>query len=216
MLNIRYILSELKKHISFTIFGAVIGIIAAVFLVKYADKSIYYNLFYILHPLHVVLSALVTSSIYKYNSPDCNEKRCNFWILLIIGYLGSIGIATLSDSIIPFLGEYLLNLPNREVHLGFIEKWWLINPMAVLGIVIAYYWPATKFPHSGHVLLSTWASLFHILMSIGDKINFITYLVIFIFLFFAVWIPCCVSDIVFPLFIVNEGRKYHKKHKEVH
>ncbi|GAH57769.1 unnamed protein product, partial [marine sediment metagenome] len=71
---------------------------------------------------------------------------CKLWILILIGYIGSIGIATLSDSIIPFLGETLLKMPYREIHIGFIEKWWLVNPSALIGILIAYIRPATKFP----------------------------------------------------------------------
>ncbi|MBP7089034.1 MAG: hypothetical protein KBB01_07055, partial [Candidatus Omnitrophica bacterium] len=125
----------------------------------------------------------------------------------IIGYMGSIGIATISDSIIPYLGEILLRMPKREMHLGFIEKWWLINPLAISGIIVAYFWPKTKFPHAGHVLISTWASLFHIIMAIGQDLNLFSYFVIFLFLFLAVWLPCCVSDFVFPLLFINKKKK---------
>ena len=119
-----------------------------------------------------------------------------------------VGIATISDSIIPYLGEVMLKMPNRGIHLGFIEKWWLVNPLAIIGVLIACFRPTTKFPHMGHVLLSTWASLFHIIMSIGGKsLNWFVYLAIFLFLFLAVWIPCCISDIAFPLLFVKEARR---------
>ncbi|MDP8248378.1 MAG: hypothetical protein P9M00_09605 [Candidatus Tritonobacter lacicola] len=170
--------------------------------------NVSYNIFYVLHPLHVVLSALVTASMYELHKCPVEKKRCNIWVLLAIGYVGSVGIATLSDSLIPYLGETLLKMPHRHIHIGFIEKWWLINPLAVMGVAIAYFWPQTKFPHSGHVLLSTWASLFHILMAGGAVLGFLSWLAIFFFLFIAVWIPCCISDIVFPLLFVGEGRKH--------
>lgn len=207
---IRQIYKELKHHAPFTIFGALTGILIMMFFQK-LPKETSLNIFYILHPLHVVLSALVTASIYelhkcKHVSTKCIKGKCNFWVLLLVGYVGSIGIATLSDSIIPYLGEILLKMPNREIHLGFIEKWWLINPLAVLGVAIAYFRPSTKFPHAGHVLLSTWASLFHILMASGGSYHWSLYLVVFIFLFLAVWAPCCVSDIVFPLLFVKEQK----------
>ena len=157
-------------------------------------------IFYTLHPIHVLLSALVTASMYELHT----KGKCNLWILIIIGYIGSIGIATLSDSIIPYIGETLLNLPNKGIHLGFIEKWWLVNPLAFIGILIAYFRPTTKFPHSGHVLLSTWASLFHIIMALGSSPSLSSYIVIFFFLFISVWIPCCISDIVFPLLFLKE------------
>jgi hypothetical protein len=204
---LKRILKELKNHAPFTTFGAMTGIIIMMIFQKLPRETAL-NVFYILHPIHVVLSALVTASIYELHECDhfskkCIKGKCNFWILLLIGYTGSVGIATISDSVIPYLGEILLNLPNKGIHLGFIEKWWLINPLAIMGVLFAYFKPATKFPHAGHVLLSTWASLFHVLMAIGGTLNYLSYIIIFIFLFFAVWIPCCLSDIVFPLLFVR-------------
>lgn len=174
------------------------------FLFYRLPSGISYNIFYVLHPLHVVLSALVTASMYEHYRCGKMKVKCNLFVLLAIGYFGSVGIATLSDSIIPYLGEVMLNLPNRGLHIGFIEHWWIVNPAAFLGVAIAYYWPRTKFPHAGHVLLSTWASLFHIIMALGGTINWFLSIAIFFFLFLAVWVPCCVSDIVFPLLFVGE------------
>lgn len=208
----KQIIKELKTHAPFTVFGAVTGVVIIIFFQK-LPSNISYNIFYILHPIHVVLSALVTASMYKLHTCDhisgkCIRGKCNLWILLIIGYIGSIGIATLSDSIIPYLGEVMLRMPNRGIHVGFIEKWWLVNPLAVLGVLVAYFKPHTKFPHAGHVLLSTWASLFHIIMAIGGTLHWFVYIAIFLFLFFAVWAPCCLSDIVFPLLFVKKEKSH--------
>jgi len=200
------IIKELKEHIPFTIFGAITGIFIMILFYK-IPSEISYNIFYIFHPIHVLLSALVTTSIYIIYTKKNNQK-INVWLLILIGYFGSIGIATLSDSIIPYIGEMLLNLPNKGIHLGFIEKWWLVNPLALLGIGIAYFNPKTKFPHAGHVLLSTWASLFHIIMALETSISFLLIFVVFLFLFISVLIPCCLSDIIFPmLFVKNENLK---------
>jgi len=198
---LKLIFSELKTHAPFTSFGALTGIILMMlFSVITIPAKLSYSIFYTLHPLHVLLSALVTTSMYKLHLKGSG----NVLVLILIGYFGSIGIATLSDSIIPYLGEIVLNLPNRGIHIGFLEEWWLVNPMALLGILIAYYKPTTKLPHSGHVLLSTWASLFHIIMSLGDVLSWYSYCIIFLFLFVSVWIPCCFSDIVFPLLFVQK------------
>jgi len=198
---VRQILRELKKHIPFTIFGAITGIAMMVIIVLSHMLSrvseVSSVIFYILHPTHVVLSAVVTTAIYKLHKP-----KCGIFIAVVIGYIGSVGIATLSDSIIPYLGELLLNLPKRGIHIGFIENPLLTNPAALLGIAIAFLRPTTKLPHSGHVLISTWASLFHIIMAVGQTVNWIDITAIFLFLFIAVWVPCCLSDIVFPLLFV--------------
>lgn len=210
---LRHIAKELKEHAPFTIFGALSGIII-ILLFQNVPGDISFNAFYMLHPAHVILSALVTASMYEIHKCGKSRFRCNIGILLFIGYVGSVGIATLSDSVIPFIGEWLLGMPNRGIHIGFIEKWWLINPLAILGIGLAYFKPATKFPHGGHVLLSTWASLFHIMMARGANIAWYEYMVIFLFLFVAVWLPCCLSDIVFPLLFVRDraGDKEHVFH----
>jgi len=164
-----------------------------------------HHLFYFFHPLHVVLSAVVTAAMFKkYRCMKDQAYRCSFWPVLLVGYFGSVGIATVSDSLIPYSGELLLRLPRAGAHIGFIEEWYLVNPAALVGVAIGYFWPKTKFPHAGHVLLSTWASLFHVIMAMGNGISAFKYAGIFVFLFLSVWIPCCVSDIVFPLLFVKD------------
>jgi len=190
---------ELKAHAPFTAFGTVTGIvIMAVFVQFQVPKEISSTLFWTMHPLHVLISALVTTAMYRLHAGR------GIWRTVLIGYVGSIGIATLSDSLIPFAGEWLLDLPYRGIHLGFIEKWWLVNPLALAGIALGYVISHTKIPHAGHVLLSTWASLFHILMAIGPSIDVATTILIAVFLFLAVWVPCCTSDIVFPLLWIQK------------
>ena len=196
------ILTELKHHIAFTFFGACTGIAIMIivifggFLSKVAPFS--EDIFFILHPTHVFLSALVTTTLYlKYS-------KKNIWLALIIGYTGSIGIATISDSIIPYIGELLLDLPHAEAHIGFIEEPIIVNIPAFIGILFAFWKGFTKFPHAGHVLISTWASLFHVIMAIGTSLNIIQIIGIFIFLFLAVWLPCCTSDIIYPLIFSNK------------
>ena len=197
---LKIIIRELKEHIPFAIFGASTGIIIMVILYYFPIKFSY-NIFYTLHPFHVLLSAYTTAAMYKHNTDNWHKNK--IWIMILVGYFGSIGIATLSDSLIPYLGEVLLDLPNRGMHIGFIERWWLVNPLAFAGIIIAYFKQTTKIPHAGHVLLSTWASLFHIIMALGGSIHWSLFIVVFLFLFFSVWIPCCVSDIAFPLVFVK-------------
>lgn len=209
---IKRILNELKSHAPFTVFGALTGIGIMMVLINVNNfariASVSSHIFYVLHPTHVVLSAIATTGIYK-----LHDSKCNIFKAIVIGYIGSIGIATLSDSLIPYLGESLLDFPNRGIHIGFIEEPWLTNPAAFLGIALGLLYPKTKFPHSGHVLVSTWASLFHIIMSMSQQVNYTIILFIFVFLFLAVLLPCCLSDIVFPLLFVpaENGETYKKK-----
>jgi hypothetical protein len=112
--------------------------------------------------------------------------------------------------LIPYLGEIALDLPGREAHVGFLEEWWLVNPAAFIGIGISFIKPTTKLPHSAHVLISTWASLFHIIMALGATVTPLQFVLIFVFLFLAVWIPCCLADIALPMVVV--GRQLPHEH----
>ena len=204
---IRRIASELKNHAPFTALGAVTGIIIMVIIVfGNIPAQISQATFYTLHPLHIVLSALVTTAIYK------RYSKGKLWAAILIGYAGSIGIATLSDVIIPYLGGALLNI-QMGFHIPFmetekmpfigVEKWQVVNSAAFVGIALGYWKHTTKVPHFGHVLLSTWASLFYF-TAFGIAYWIPLLPLIFVFLFLAVWIPCCLSDIAFPLLFIRQ------------
>ena len=113
----RTILMELRIHAPFTALGTASGIAIMLALIGTGTSARFSAaLFWLLHPIHVLFSALVTAGMYRLHS------RGRILATLLIGYFGSVGIATLSDSIIPYLGEVLLSLPGRGVHIGMIEK----------------------------------------------------------------------------------------------
>lgn len=209
---LKRILRELLSHIPFTAIGAVVGIVVMV-IIHYASTSTEVSeaLFFTFHPLHVVFSALVTTALYR------KQPGSRRWLIVIVGYTGSIGIATLSDAIIPYIGGTTMSV-SMSFHLPFIEtelmpfigvpKWIVVNVAAVIGITIGYFKPNTKLPHMGHVLLSTWASLFGFTaFGVADWIPLLPF--VFIYLFLAVWLPCCVSDIVYPLLWASNGHNHH-------
>jgi hypothetical protein len=241
--KVRHILLELKGHSPFTLFGAVFGIIFML-MFRNLSQSSSHKLFVLFHPAHVVLSAIVTASMFKLHTA---KKR--FILVLLVGYFGSIGLATLSDIIIPHIGLTILGLDipthaethhvlveredehagsnedhrdGRHIHLGFIEEWYIVNPAAILGILIAYFAPRTKFPHAAHILVSTWASSAYLLMTM-EAGRFVAAIVgIFLTLFLAVWLPCCTSDIIFPLLFVKSDVRLqvpcpvHARHSHPH
>ena len=206
---LKHIASELKEHAPFTALGAVSGILIMLIIIfANVPTQASHTAFHILHPLHVILSALVTTAMYnKYG-------HRKIWAAVLIGYFGSVGIATISDAVIPYLGGALLGL-EIEFHIPFMETekmpfigiqtWILINSAALAGIIIGYLRPTTKIPHSGHVFLSTWASLFYF-TAFGVARWLPLLPLVFLFLFLAVWLPCCVSDIVFPLLFTRKKK----------
>jgi hypothetical protein len=195
---LKTVLDELRHHAPFTALGAAAGILLAA-LLPALSPGLSHTVFYSFHPLHVVLSALVTTAMYRRH----HAARSRIWLAAALGYVASIGLCTLSDSVIPYLGELLLRLPQAHAHVGFLEEWWIVNPAALLGIGIGLAQPNTKAPHSGHVLVSTAASLAHMLMALGTRPGIVVYLGLLVFLFLAVWLPCCLGDIAFPLLFVR-------------
>lgn len=226
------IVRELKSHAPFTLFGASTGIVCML-LLKNVGSDINHRLFQVFHPAHVVLSAMVTASLFK-----LHKKKTTFITVLLIGYLGAIGVATVSDCVLPFFGVSILGVAvpvhhhscgadtkheheheheladththdqeqeGSKIHLGFIEDWYIVNPAAILGVLIAYFLPWTKFPHAGHVLISTWASSFYVMMNTQLELTPPILTGMLVVLFIAVWLPCCISDIVFPLLFVKSS-----------
>ena len=242
----KHILAELKGHAPFTLFGAALGIIFML-LFKNIGEGASHTLFGIFHPAHVVLSAMVTASMFKIHA-----IKKQIVLIIVVGYVGSIGVATLSDIVIPHLSSSLLGLhvpghaemhqghhedhenhenyegqepgDEHKIHLAFIEEWYIINPAAFLGIAIALLLPRTKFPHAAHVLISTWASMSYLLMDIRAEMTISVMCGIMVTLFIATWLPCCISDIIFPLLFAKSDLeltescacKNHKYHSHPH
>jgi hypothetical protein len=233
------VFEELAHHAPFTLVGALVGM-ACMALFRNAPAGTGHSLFLIFHPLHVMLSAIVTASLFK-----LRQGTRSILAVVLVGYLGSIGTATLSDCVLPFFGEEILGVAvptesrvhrvdgvhatagpaapdsaaesqhggpasgRPDIHLGFIEDWYVVNPAALLGILLAYFVPHTKLPHAAHILISTWASAAHILMNTQAAMSPTLLLGMLIVLFIAVWLPCCFSDIIFPMLFVKGGSAEH-------
>ncbi len=247
------IASELKDHAPFTLVGSLTGIVCMLLFKNFSVEA-NHRLFQFFHPAHVVLSAVVTASLFNLRS-----GKTNLLMVLVIGSVGSIGVATLSDCVIPFLGETILGVavpshaalhvpqeqtthrshspqPDAEadhnhnhdhehdhaltpepehnhgphLHLGFIEDWYIVNPAALLGILLAFWIPHeklhTQLPHASHVFVSVWASSFHVLMNSTGDFSVLMMFGMGVVLFIAVLLPCCISDIIFPMLFVSSDQ----------
>ena len=206
---------ELWHHIPFTAAGAVTGIVAMVIISQMSVRSnVLEALFFTFHPLHLLLSALVTTALYR------KHKKSPFWLTIPICYLGPLVIGTLSDAIIPYIEGSVINIAI-SFELPFIEtsrmpfigipEWIMVNGALIIGIALGYLKPNTKFPHLWHILLSTWASLLY--FSAFGTVSWLPRLpLLFVFLFLAVWIPCVFSDIVFPLLWTGKEPKHEHAH----
>lgn len=199
------ILTELRHHIPFTALGALSGIaIMAAFVIAKIPREPSEYIFETLHPLHVLMSAIVASAMYRRHRPSPVAA-------IAVGLASSVAIGTLSDIVLPYLGGRLVGAEMGHIHLAFIQEWFLVWPAAAAGVAIGLWRKKTRLPHSGHVFLSTWASLFY-LTAFGTADWLPMLPLIFVLLFVAVWVPCCFGDIVFPLLIAREQAAEEHQH----
>lgn len=196
-MNQKTILKELKKHIPFTAFATIIAVLVVV-LFKFENTA---QAFEILHPLHIIASAIVTSAIYfKYKK--------NLSLALLIGLTGSIIIGSISDIIMPYLGALLFQF-QPHFHFPLIEEPIIILSSALIGSIFGIATKITKFPHFIHVSISVFASLFYLT---SFTTNLFSKIIAFFIVFIAVLIPCCISDIIYPLLFVKKN--LNKKSKK--
>jgi hypothetical protein len=198
----KIIISELKEHIPFTAVATAIALIITAFLlIKENLISHAVNLFYIFHPAHILFSSIVSAAIfYKYKK--------NIILSLIVGAGISILIGSLSDIILPYIGISLFSIPI-SFNLPAIENPLLILGIAIIGSAFGIVIKKTKLPHLVHVLISVFASLLYI-FAYSTNFSLIMILLIFIITSISVVIPCCLSDIVFPL-MLEEKIKWTRK-----
>jgi hypothetical protein len=162
--------------------GAIIG--AIVLLVHGTLKipaAATETLFVLVHPAHVCIGAMTMMRVLV------REGRVPPIGAAAISYLLSIAIVTIADSLLPFLGELLLSLPSRHVHVGFVEIWWVVHPMAVAGIALALGAPRLRL----HPLLVLAASalppLYDMMMAMWKALDPVAIVTIPLFAALSVW-----------------------------
>jgi hypothetical protein len=197
------IIHELREHVPFTAAATLIAVaIAAFLLIKENLISHAVSLFYIFHPAHIFFSAIVSAAIFF------NYRR-NILLALISSIIISLIIGSLSDIIFPYLGSQLFNIPI-SFHLPAVENPILIFSVAFLGSITGIAVKKTKFPHFAHVLISVFASLLYI-FAYSTNFSILTIFLIFVITSISVVIPCCLSDIVFPIIFQDKLKEKKKK-----
>jgi hypothetical protein len=191
------IVLELKRHMPFTLAVSFLAgiVIATLFVLNNNFVNTLGGWFEIAHPAHVLVSAAATAAIYRKYKPG---------ILMagIIGVMGALLIGTLSDVLVPWLAGNLLSL-DTVLHLPLIDEPLIIFGAAILGSVFGISVGLFKLNHSLHIFLSVFASMFY-LLAFSVNINFLAIIIITAIVFFAVYVPCCISDIVFPILFIKK------------
>lgn len=213
-----HIFKELGEHLPYSIFGVVVAMLIVGIMTFFAvilnamDRfpEASGELFHIFHPIHILLSATVTTAMFWKHDRKVVKA-------FVIGFTGSIGICALSDIFFPYIGGLIAGVP-MHLHVCIIEHPHVILPFAFFGIAVGFLIPgviekSTQFSHSMHILVSSMASMLY-LTTFGFTHWMEQAGVVFLITVFAVLVPCCVSDIVFPLCFVKHSCCPHKSIKE--
>jgi len=193
------IVMELARHAPFTALGALLGATLMLAIAAYAREltpGVFYEAFHVLYPAHILLSAIVTSSLFRLYRGSATHAA-------VVGFTGAVGVCTVSDVLLPYVGGWLLGV-EMELHLCLVvEPWTAVLPALVGSSLGALTGRWTRCPHAAHVSVSTLASLSY-LAAFGVSDGLPLVLPIFAILFVSVWTPCCASDIVLPLLFARE------------
>lgn len=208
--NTVHIVSELREHLPYSIFSVAAGMIFLGVLVFMADilggadiSRPSEELFHIFHPVHLLFSATATTAMFWRHDKAILKAA-------VIGLVGSVGICGVSDIFMPFISGLLLGV-KMHLHICVIEHPGLIMSFVLTGILAGFLIPdntqkSTILSHAAHVLVSSMASIFY-LVAFGLTEWLHVAGMVFVYMVLAVIVPCCTSDIVFPL-LLAKGHKH--------
>ena len=175
--------------------GHVHGDLRAGPVVRRASSTV----FHVFHPLHMLLSAIATTAMFWRH--DRNLLKA-----ILTGIVGSVGVCGLSDVCMPYVSGYILGA-HMHFHWCIIEHPMVVLPFMAVGVLTGLLahsamTHSTQLSHAGHVFVSSAASIFYLIsFGLSNWTSQIGY--VFIVVIIAVVIPCCFSDIVFPLLVAN-------------
>jgi len=204
---------EIFCHLPYAIFSVSLGLII-LSLLSYANGQGTvlgaHRLFHSLHYLHLIFSA--TGAILMFR-----KYSQNFVLSLLVGTAVPAVFCTLSDAILPYFGGRLAGL-DMHFHWCFVQHLPTVLPFLVIGMlngwVISSHFASSQIfystgSHFLHIFVSSMASIMYLVSfgfsSWGEHMGFV-----FLFLLFAVLVPCTLSDIVVPLLFARKaqvGRK---------
>lgn len=207
--KLEFVLVELGHHLPYTIFGVALGLMLMgimtflAILMRAEDRlpAASGEFFHVAHASHILFSAVATTAMFWKH-----EKRIGK--ALAVGFLGSIGVCALSDSVFPTIGGTMLGMDMR-MHICVLEHPFLILPFAGVGVMGGFLIPgaierSTEYSHSVHVLLSSISAILY-LIAFG-MIEWIHMLGgIFLITVVSVMLPCCLSGIVLPLWCAHRN-----------
>ena len=201
---------EIVCHFPYAVFSIACAIIALSFVsydVGTMNAKGAHRLFHSFHFLHLIFSATGAVLMFRRHSK-------NVILGILVGIFVPSSFCTLSDAFLPYLGGRFVGL-HMHFHWCFLSHLDTVLPFLAIGVLQG--WMLSSHSKSKHVFYSTTTHFLHILVS---SMASLMYLVsfgfsnwwnsigfIFLFLLFAVVVPCSLSDVVVPFLCARLGKK---------
>lgn len=173
---------SLRRSVALAALGGAIGL--ALLLVRGAlgiPDTVAEVLFVIVHPLHVFVAAATLARLLA------RPGRLRPLPAAAVGYPLAIAITTAADSLLPYLCEWLLALPSRHVHVGFVEIWWLVHPLAIAGTAAGLAAPRLPLRPPLVLVTSVLPPLFDMMMAMWKPLDPAALVTIAAFTGLSVW-----------------------------
>ena len=185
---------ELRHHLPFTVAAAAATTVVAALLSSFGVAFAGSYAFPGFHFGHLFLSAVASSAVSW-------RQRASVGLSLAVGTVSSVLFCTVSDVLLPFAGGRIAGL-SSTLEVELIEA-----PIAVIGVAalgsafgFVHLRHVSIYSHSLHVVVSTLASLGYLLThSSGALFGWAGAPGLAAILFVAVFVPCCLSDLVMPV-----------------
>ena len=169
--------------------------------------------FHVLHPLHVCISAITTTPVIWRFTRKLPKA-------LLFGLFGSVIPCGFSDYVVPFIGGKILGQPMK-LHICIIEHPMIILPYLLVGLLCGILFEervscGTVFSHGAHVFVSSCAALVYLAAFgfTGWMQDIQLVFPVLLVVVFAVWIPCCIGDIVIPVSALHH-QHLHGHHRPI-
>lgn len=213
---------EVICHVPFTCFAlsiafALLGIMHFFGLASMADDSVlscgYGILFHLFHYLHILIAVAGSVATYfRFVSLKTGAVR-KLILGVVVALIAPTVFCVCSDILLPSLAGRLLGMqvcmhvcflhPHDALNLGAFMFMGLLSGLAMLarGESLRIF---SFFSHFGHILASSLAAVFY-LAAHECNFWFSSMGILLFFLFFAVVIPCTMSDIVVPMYCAHRS-----------
>lgn len=186
--------SELSHHLPFTALAVIATVLVLGFLSQRRAERWDAAQFEALHYAHLFASAVATTAVFW-------RYRKDVLLAMGVGLVGSIVFCTASDIVLPYVGGRLMGI-RVAFELEIIEAplWVIVSTLLGTAVGFIGFKRLSVYSHSAHVFISSLASLMYLLTHTSQLwFRWAHAPAVAFILLIAVFVPCCLSDLVMPV-----------------